>query len=248
MARPTSILITGASSGIGAALARTYAEPGVHLALAGRNGERLEAVAGDCRAIGAKADTRLIDVTDEAAMDAWIREVDAARPLDLVIANAGISTPWDLREGLREQLRRVLAVNLEGVINTVQPALDVMRERRHGQIAIVSSIAGFHGMPRSPAYSVSKCAVKAYGEALRGLYAADGIRVSVICPGFVETPMTAKNTFPMPFLMPPERAARIIRRGLARNAPRIVFPWQMLVFGRLLGLLPERLVERLLRA
>lgn len=247
MRKPTSILITGASGGIGAALARDYASKGIHLALGGRDRARLDEVTRACRALGAKVSIQDVDVTDPAAMNGWIGEADAARPLDLVVANAGISTPWDLREGLREQLREVLAVNLDGVIHTVQPALDVMRPRRHGQIALMSSIAGFHGMPRSPAYSVSKCAVKAYGEALRGLYWREGIRVSVICPGFVQTRMTAKNAFPMPFLMTPERAARIIRRGLARDRPRIVFPWQMLVIMRLLGLLPERLADRLLR-
>jgi short-subunit dehydrogenase len=121
-----------------------------------------------------------------------------------------------------------------------------MRKRGRGHIAITSSIAGFRGMPGAPAYSASKAAVKAYGEALRGWLAADGVRVSVICPGYVESRMTAGNAFPMPFLMSAERAARIIKRGIEHNRARIVFPWPTATAAWLLGFLPPAWTDPLL--
>jgi short-subunit dehydrogenase len=233
-----AVLVTGASSGIGAALARTFAAPGVFLALAGRDRDRLNDVASRCRSDGAETATAVLDVQDRVAMAVWIAEVDAAHPLDLVVANAGISGGSGGRGESEAQARAIFDVNVTGVLNTVWPAIDAMRKRQRGQIAVMSSIAGFRGLPGAPAYSASKAAVKAYGEALRGWLAADGIRVSVICPGYVESRMTAANDFPMPFLMSAERAARVIRRGLLRNRARIVFPWPLTVAAWLLGALP----------
>jgi short-subunit dehydrogenase len=237
-APPRAILITGASSGIGEALAREYAEPGRFLALSGRNEERLMAVADSCRSFGADADAQTVDVADRDATAKWIKGIDADHPLDLVIANAGISAGTGGRGESESQARDIFAVNLAGVLNTVWPALGPMRERDHGQIAIISSIAAFRGIPGTPAYSASKAAVKAYGEALRGWLKADGIRVSVVCPGFVRTRMTDKNPYPMPFIMNAAKAARIIRRGLERNKARIAFPWPMYFMAWLLGALP----------
>ncbi|MCH7487913.1 MAG: SDR family NAD(P)-dependent oxidoreductase [Proteobacteria bacterium] len=239
MKSPRSILITGASSGIGAALARAYAGPGVFLALSGRNEERLDKVAGACRKRGAVAEARILDVTDGPAMARWLAGVDGGHPLDLVIANAGIS-------GAEDRVREIFAVNLAGVLNTVLPAIPPMRGRGRGQIAIMSSIAGIRGLPSAPAYAASKAAVKAYGEGLRGSLAADGVRVSVICPGFVKSPMTASNRFPMPFLMEAHKAARIIRRGLAREAPLIAFPWPLVWGLRLVSALPSPIADSLL--
>jgi short-subunit dehydrogenase len=237
MKNPTSILITGASSGIGAALARHYARRGVALHLCGRDAARLEAVADDCRRRGALAESRTIDVADAAAAAAWIAACDEAAPLDLVVANAGIS--GSQRDGdLDAVARRTFAVNVDGVFNTLHPAAERMRARRRGQLAVVSSVAGYQGLASAPAYSASKAAVKAYGEALRGFLEPDGVGVSVICPGFVDSRMTAANDFPMPFFMTAERAARIIASGLARNRGRITFPWQMVIAARVLANLP----------
>lgn len=241
------VLITGASSGIGAALARACAGPGARLTLGGRDMARLEAVAADCRARGADVATTRIDVTDAAAMAAWVSEADAIRPLDLVVANAGISAgTGDGAEG-PEQTRRIFAVNLDGVMNTVLPAIGPLRTRRAGQIAIVSSVAGFRGFPSAPAYCASKAAVRTWGEGLRGWLAADNVRVSVILPGFVDTPMTQVNRFPMPFLMTADQAARRILRGLARNRGRIAFPWPTAFAAWMAGVLPDALVDRLTR-
>ncbi len=247
MRNPKSILITGGSSGIGEALALEYAAPGVRLALTGRSSDRLDTVAESCRAKGAEVSTSIADVRDATALRAWIEAEDDKAPLDLVIANAGVS-----RAGLEDldyeaRLRSVLATNIEGVVNTVQPALDRMRARKRGQVAIMSSIASFIGMPGAVAYSTSKAAIRIYGEGLRGAVRGDGVEVSVICPGYIRSHLTAKNTFSMPFLMNADRAARIIRRGLARNAPRIAFPFPMYFLVWLMATLPVFVSDRLLR-
>lgn len=246
-AEPKSIAITGASSGIGAALAQAYAKPGVTLALSGRDRARLSTVADGCRAAGAEVIADVLDVARRDAMVEWIAGLDSARPLDLVVANAGISAgTGDIGGEDEAQARDIFAVNLDGVLNTLWPAIDVMRRRRAGQLAIVSSIVGFRGLPGAPAYSASKAAVLAYGDALRVGLAGDGIVVSVICPGFVESRITETNDFPMPFLMPADKAAAIIKRGLARGRARIVFPWPMHVAVRLLQLLPTIIADALL--
>lgn len=244
---PRSILITGASSGIGEALALDYAAPGVTLTLSGRDHQRLAAVAEACRAKGATVEAAAIDVADRAAMERWLTAADARRPLDLVIANAGISggTGGDV-EGAA-QTRRIFEINLTGLLNTVLPAIPPMRARGGGQIALMSSVVGFRGMPTAPAYSASKAAVRAYGEALRGALAPAGIQVSVICPGFVRSRITAANRFHMPLLLDADRAAHIIRRGLARNRSRIAFPFPTYFATWLLGTLPPTLTDPLVR-
>ena len=244
---PGAILITGASSGIGTALAGAYARPGAFLALAGRDRRRLEAVAGACRDGGARVTAETVDVTDRAAMARWVGDTDDGHPLDLVIANAGISAGTGGQGEDEEQTRALFAVNMDGVLNTVLPVIPRMRARKHGQIAVMSAVAAFRGLPGAPAYSASKAAVKAYGEGLRGWLAADGVRVSVICPGFVETPMTAGNPYPMPFLMQADRAAALIRRGLARDKARIAFPRPLYWALWLLGALPPSITDPLLR-
>lgn len=244
MQNPRSILITGCSSGIGAALAEDYAAPGVFLALSGRHAERLEAVATACREAGATVAAETIDVTGRDAMRSWVERMDDDHPLDLIIANAGISGGGG---GLDEdKTRDVFAVNMAGVLNTVLPVLPRMQRRGRGQIALVSSMAGFYGLPSAPAYSASKVMVKAWGEALRGRLADDGVGVTVICPGFVKSRITAENDFPMPMLMGAPKAAAIIREKLKNNPAIIAFPWPMALATWLLGLLPAGLRLRLL--
>ena len=239
MIEAKSILITGASSGIGEALALEYAAPGVHLALSGRDGARLNAVAQRCRDKGAQVDARPHNVTDRAAMRSWIETVDSVHPLDLIIANAGRSGGAATRGGENEdQARDILAINFDGMLNTVWPAIDRMRPRGHGQIAITSSMAGLTPLPGAPAYSTSKVAVKAYAEALHGALKKDGITVTAICPGFVESRITAQNTFPMPLLMDGAKAARIIRKGLAKGRVSVFFPWPVAAMTWLISVLP----------
>ncbi|HYE49468.1 MAG TPA: SDR family NAD(P)-dependent oxidoreductase [Azospirillaceae bacterium] len=246
MRDPKTILITGASSGIGEALALEYAAPGTALLLTGRDSARLEAVAAACRAKGAETAAAAIDVCDRDALAAWVLARDAERPVDLVVANAGISAGTGQGTESEEQARRIFAVNVDGVLNTVHPLIPRMRERRRGQVALMSSLASFRGFPGAPAYCGSKAAVRVYGEALRTEMRPHGVGVSVICPGYVRSRMTAVNRFPMPFLMDADRAARIVRRGLAADRARIAFPWPTYVSAWLLGVLPPGLTDPLL--
>jgi short-subunit dehydrogenase len=224
MKNPQNIAITGASSGIGAALARRYAGPGVHLYLQGRNPARLEEVAASCRKKQAVVHTHILDVTDKDIMQRWLEDADTKTPIDLVIANAGISAGTGGGGESAEQVRQIFATNIDGVINTVQPLIPRMVARKSGQIAIMSSLAGIRGLPSCPAYSASKICVRGYGEALRGWLGKEGVKVSVICPGYIRTPMTDTNDFRMPFIMEADKAALIMMEGLARNKSRIAFP------------------------
>lgn len=236
---PDHILITGASSGIGRALALHYAAPNKRLSLSGRNRERLDEVVEICRDAGAEVDARALDVSDREAMAGWIGETDSQQPLDLVIANAGISGGMSPGLDGDAQLRQIFRINVDGLLNTTLPAIECMKARNHGQIAVMSSLAGYRGMPGATAYSASKAAVKAYGEGLRGQLLPDGIRVNVVCPGFVESRITDANDFAMPFLMPADKAAAKVAQGLAHNRAVIAFPWQMHLGIKLLAMLPS---------
>jgi short-subunit dehydrogenase len=151
--------------------------------------------------------------------------IDANTPLDLIIANAGISAGTG-GKGMEatEQVQRIFATNIDGVINTIHPLLPAMIARKRGQIAIISSLAGIRALPSSPAYSASKACVRYYGEGLRGAIRKTGVSVSVVCPGYIKTPMTDANKFFMPFIMSAEKAARITAEGLAQKRGRIAFP------------------------
>ena len=245
----SSIVITGASSGIGEALALDYAVPGAALALTGRDAGRLEAVATACRAKGATVVAATIDVVDRAPLAAWLQAFDDAHPVDLVIANAGISIDKD-NSSLDDFsiIRKTMDVNIGGVLNTVEPLLPRMMARGNGQVAVVSSLASFIGLPYSASYNASKAAVRVWGESIRYVLKKSGIGVSVVCPGFVVSRMTAEAPFPMPFLMTSARASAIIRRGLARNHARIAFPFGTKAAVWLGATLPGRLTARLLGA
>ena len=248
-ANPQSILITGASSGIGAALAQHYAAPGVNLFISGRHRERLEEVAGQCRELGSSVSTWVGDVTDATGLKYWIYASNERCPLNLVIANAGVALGATDVEGLHKAAIDSFAINVTGVFNTVHPALEVMSRRPYpvanAQVALMSSIMGYAGMARSPAYSSSKAAVKHYGQALRGAFRGMGIGVSVICPGYVASQLTSRNSSHMPFLMSSDKAAAIIAKGLARNRARITFPWQMVAIARVCINLPGFIVDRI---
>ena len=234
-ARPEHVLITGASSGIGAALARAYAGPGVRLALFGRDQARTREVAAECRAKGALVASVLVDVTDSEAMTEALMLVDNAHPLDLVVANAGVSGASLARGDGAAQL---FAVNVMGVVHTVSPLIPRFVDRGRGQIALMSSLASFVGRPGTEAYCASKAAVRIWGEGLRERLRRTGVVVSVVCPGFVDTPLTRRNPFPMPMLMDVHRAATLIRTRLARGDARIAFPYPLYLGSRIAGSLP----------
>ncbi len=249
MKNPKNILITGGSSGIGEALALHYAQKGVFLALTGRNETRLAAVAEKCRENGAIVDIAVLDVCDMDEMARWIETLDKKQPLDLVIANAGISggTGGRLKGEPIAEARHIFDVNITGVFNTIEPALKAMQNKgRVGQIAVVSSLAGFRGWPGAPAYSASKGAVRFYGEALRGALKDTNIAVNVICPGFVTSRMTDVNDYDMPMKMEANKAAEIIVKGLAKNKGRICFPLPVHFTSWFLAILPDFLAQNIL--
>jgi short-subunit dehydrogenase len=243
------IVITGASSGIGEALAHHYASAGVRLALTGRDIARLEVVATQCRSQGAEVSAAVVDVTNREAMERWLHTQDDALPVTLVIANAGISggtssgVDGGAADETAEAAEAIFETNVQGVLRSVYPLIPRMRARKSGQIAVVSSLAGFRGLPGAPAYSASKMAVRGWGEALRGWLESDGIKVSVICPGYVRSRITAANNFPMPGLMDAARAARIIAVGLEKNRSRITFPWWFAALCWFMGMLSPVLTD-----
>lgn len=242
------ILLTGASSGIGAALAESYAAAGVRLVLIGRNAQRLNNVATTCQARGAEVEPLLLDLADRAALAAAIARADAQKPFDLVIANAGVSSGTQPDGNLEtwDAARRVLDINIFGTFDTLAPTIEVMRQRHRGQVAIVGSLAAWRGLPASPAYSASKAAIETWGEALRGALEAEGIGVTVISPGYVTSPMSARLEGAKPFEISAERAARLMRKAIDRNRARLSFPFPLNVGTWLLSNLPDWAARRIL--
>jgi short-subunit dehydrogenase len=243
-----SILITGASSGIGRALALAFAAPGIRLALLGRDATRLQAVADAARAKGAVVEADTVDVRDRLAMAKWIGAADGAMPFDLAIANAGITTglaPGEVMED-PEAVRAILATNLLGVLNTVEPLIAPMCARGTGQLAFVGSLAGLHGLPYSPAYCVTKAGVHAYAESLRGRLERRGVLVSLIIAGFVKTPLNDSIDAIKPGEITDGQAAALIKRALAKGKATIAFPWFLYVLTRLGRLLPARIYDRIM--
>jgi short-subunit dehydrogenase len=237
-----SVLITGASGGIGRGLASSYAAPGVRLALLGRNAERLAHTATQCEAQGATVTCGLQDVRDGAALAAWIRAIDDECPLDLAIAGAGMGGGRNFGRLLEDpdRARAIVATNLVGTMNTLDPVAERMLMRGRGQIAVLGSFSAFRGLPYCPAYGASKAALHAYAESLRAALVGHGIRVSIIAPAFVATPMTRDLVCPKPLQMSVERAVRVIRHGLDRGVPLIAFP-RILYWGTLIArLAPHR--------
>jgi short-subunit dehydrogenase len=235
-----TIVITGASSGIGEALALEYAAKDRVIAICGRDRERLESVASACRAKEAEVIAAVVDVRDRAAIAEWLLRIDRQNPVDLLIANAGVIAGATESGGVEDAdaAYALLHTNILGVANTVQPVIPLMISRGRGQIAIMSSIAGFAPLAHAPGYSASKAALITYGRSLRDALRTHGVKVSVICPGYVDTPMSRAESGPKPFLMSAQAAARRIAKDLARDRGIIVFP---VLFGALTwlsGLLP----------
>jgi short-subunit dehydrogenase len=243
------ILITGASNGIGRALALHYAKPSASLALFGRDEARLQAVAEDARAKGADVETFVVDVRDRLGMQTNIEEAQRRAPLDLLIANAGVATGLSPGQILEDPgaVRGTFAINVLGVFNTVEPAILPMCERGRGHIAMVGSMAGVRGLPYSPAYCATKAAVHLYADSLRGALARHGVNVSLIVPGFVKTPMNAPLKSWQPGAISDDAAARIIARGLERGRAVIAFPLFVYYAMRLFTILPPRVVDAVMR-
>lgn len=249
MPAPRLVLITGATGEIGGALALEYACPGRQLLLQGRRSQQLQALAEQCRSRGAQVHTQVLDLCERQALDHWLQAVRTQHLPDLLIVCAGLNTharqpgnpePWD-------EVQTLLEVNLRAAMAITQALIPAMAQRGHGQIALISSLAAYFGLPLTPAYCASKAGLKAYGEALRGAWAAQGVQVSVVMPGYVHSPMCHAMPGPKPQLWPPERAARAIRRGLARNRARISFPFPLNWGCWWLAVLPAAISTRILR-
>ena len=243
------VVITGASSGLGAALAAAYAGRGVAMGLTGRNAERLAATAAACRDAGAVVDSAAIDVADGKALGAWLEAFDSAHPVELLIANAGTSAGPD-PDSPGETLaltERQLATNLTGAVNTIAPLVPRLCGRGRGRIVAIASVAAFRGLPNSPGYCASKAGLRAYAEALRPRLMRYGVGVTVVCPGFFASPMTDRWQGPTPFLASGDEAARHIKRGIDHGRRRVDFPWP-LVFGmRFCDLAPAWIGDAILR-
>ncbi len=244
MTRPLNILITGASSGIGQALAYQCAMDGAkNLFICGRNAERLKAVADVCRTKGSTVYETVLDVTDETAVREWLNKCEAIAPIELAFSNAGIGTGIENEENVR----RTFATNVNGNLNLILPLINIFKEsgkeRARKQIVITASIAGYHGLSTCPAYSATKACMKAWGEALRGMLAKDGIRVNTVCPGFVRSRITDRNTCPMPFFMEADKAAQIILERVDLNIGLIAFPLPMRLGAWFLSVLPSPIAE-----
>lgn len=237
------VFITGASSGLGAELARWYAREDTPVGLFARRATELEALARELAPAAVAAypgDVRDPDALARAATEF----VGRFGVPDAVIANAGVSRgtlteePVDLAT-----FRTVLDTNVLGIVHTFAPFVAAMKAARSGALCGIASVAGFRGLPGAGAYSASKAAAITYLESLRLELRGSGVAVVTVCPGYVDTPMTRGNPYPMPFLMRPEAAARSIARAIARRKRFHVLPWPMALAGRVLRVLPRPLYD-----
>jgi hypothetical protein len=238
------IVITGASAGIGEALARHYAAADTVIGLVARRREPMQALASS---LPGRFEVYALDVADGAAMERAAREFCSRHGApDLVIANAGISvgTHGDELADV-DKLRRVLEVNVLGLAATLAAFAPAMRAEKRGVLCGIASVAGLRGIPGAGAYSASKSAAIKWLEALRVELAGSGVSVVTICPGYIDTPMTRVNRYSMPFLLPADEAARRFARAIAARRRLVVIPWQMAIVSVLLRLAPAWLYDRL---
>ena len=241
---PLRVFLTGASSGLGEALARHYATRGATLGLVARRAGELDRVARSLSP--ATVATYAADVRDADAMTAAARDFVAKHGMpDIVVANAGVSrgTLVEHADDL-DVFRAVFDTNVAGIVHTFHPFVAPMRNAGRGTLVGIASVAGFRGLPGAAAYSASKAAAITLLESLRVELHASGVRVVTVCPGYVATPMTARNPYRMPFLMDADRAAASIARAIARGKRFHVLPWPMALAGRLLRMLPRPIYDR----
>jgi len=241
---PLRVVITGASSGIGKALAHQYAKRGATLALVARRGELLTQLAGS---LAVRSYPYAADVRDAGALAAMAEDfIGRVGCPDVVIANAGVSggtltgNPQD-----NQVFEEILAINVTGMMFTFQAFLEPMKARKHGTLAGIASIAGFRGLPGAAAYSASKAAAISYLESLRVELTGSGVSVVTICPGYIATPLTGVNSYRMPFLMDADVAAMKIARAISRRKRFYVLPWQMAMVGWFVRRLPRPLYDSL---
>ena len=236
-------IVTGASSGIGWALAKVLAAQGCKLGLVARRRENLVTLAEEIRQAGATAIVAPADVGDREQIVEAIRGIAAQLgPVDLLIANAGVGMPTYLDPVNIADIEAMFRVNVLGMVYCIEAVLPEMLRRGKGHLAAVSSLGAYKGLPGESAYCASKAAVNVYMEGLRIQLRGRGIAVTTLCPGFVRTPMTAGNDFHMPWLLEADEAARRMVRALRRRRKVYDFPWQMAWFMKLVGWLPDWVV------
>ena len=243
-----TILITGASSGIGAALARAYAASGNRLVLWGRNEERLNAIADECRARGAMLETACFDIAEFDRAVAILDAADTRHPFDLAVFNAGLggSLPHDRAAQDVKAAEKMVNVNFTAPVVGANLLAERMAKRGRGQIVFIGSIAESFPLPMAPVYAGTKAGLALFAEALGLRLAPYGVRVTLVSPGFVDTPMSRSLKEPRPFLIEPDAAAAIIARKVARGARHIVVPWQFSVIRVLVKLLPRFILRAVL--
>jgi short-subunit dehydrogenase len=244
------VFITGASSGIGEALAAELARYSTKLALFARRRERLEEVARAAQRIGAQGAMALPgDVREPESLAMAVQAVRSAwGRIDMAILSAGVGQPTTLRSYNTDRMRETVEINLLGVIHATGALLPVFRQQGGGLLVGISSLADGRGSPLNLAYCASKAGMSNFLEGVRAGCAREGIRVVVVKPGFVRTPMSAENRFSMPFLVEPDDAARAVLRGISRGKRTVRFPWPMALLVGIFNRLPGPLYDRLTRA
>ena len=234
--------MTGASSGIGRELALRLARRGVQVAVSARSVDKLQALARECPGVLPIA----VDVTDRAAVVRAHDEIRAAfTSIDLAVLNAGVWHPFKAVDYDADKAHASMAVNYGGIVNALEPLVPAMIGDGKGHLALVASVAGYRGLPQAAAYAPSKAAVISLAEVLRLELAGHGIKVQLVNPGFVETPMTAVNDFEMPYILEAGEAAERIIAGLRRDRFEVAFPWQLATGLKLMAALPYGLYFRL---
>ncbi len=240
------VWITGAGKGIGRALARRLAHDGWTVAASARTGKDLSSLSAECQPD--RVHGFPLDVSDLALTEATVAEIERQLgELDLVVFNAGTHVTMTAENFSVETFRHLTEVNLMGTVNGLAQIVPRFIGRKRGHIAVVASLAGYRGLPTSAAYGATKAGLINMCEALKPELEPHGVRLTLINPGFVETPLTDRNDFPMPFLIPVEEAIDRIVDGLARSAFEITFPWRFAVLMRALRVLPDRLFFTLTR-
>ncbi len=234
------IAITGASSGIGAALAEYYAGFGYRLALCARNMQRLEQIASECKALGATVSITEVEISNLSDVKLWISSLNEVQPIDIMFVNAGVTGGVGAGKPLEtsEDVGQILSTNLIGATNTINEAVEMMLVSGGGQIVITNSLASYVGFQGSPAYCASKAGLKIYCESLQRLLKPKNILFTLIYPGYVDSPMSRKVVGSKPLTKSAENAARLIALATEKKKPQMGFPYSMWMGVRLLSILP----------
>ncbi|WP_306252629.1 SDR family oxidoreductase [Parvularcula sp. IMCC14364] len=236
------VWITGASYGLGRSLAEHMAQDGWQVAASARSTDDLQALEAESASWKGQIHACPCDITELEQLQETVRRIEKdIGPIEIAVLNAGTHQPMNAHEFDARVFRKLTDINLMGTVNCIEALLPGFYQRQSGQIAVVSSVAGYRGLPTSAAYGMTKAGLINMAEALKPEFDLANIRIQVVSPGFVRTPLTDKNDFPMPFIMEPEDAARAFYKGLLSRRFEIVFPWQMGIIFKFIRMLPAPL-------